>query len=63
MASSGMSRGVALVKTDVSEEPSASIIRLTRICELGALAVSSNRRTDRNAKNHGLLPRAHTPKD
>jgi hypothetical protein len=31
MASSGMSRGVTLVKTDVSEERSASIIRVTRI--------------------------------
>jgi hypothetical protein len=26
---------VALVRTDVSEEPSASFIRVTRICELG----------------------------
>jgi hypothetical protein len=31
MASSGMLRRVALVKTDVSEEISASIIRVTRI--------------------------------
>jgi hypothetical protein len=30
---------VALVKTDVSEELSASIIRMTRIGELGTLAV------------------------
>jgi hypothetical protein len=35
MASSGMLRPVALVKTDVSAEPSASIIRVTRIGELG----------------------------
>jgi hypothetical protein len=35
MASSGMLRRVALIRTDVSEEPSASIIRVTRICELG----------------------------
>jgi hypothetical protein len=34
MASSGMLRRVALVRTDVSEELSASIIRVTRICEL-----------------------------
>jgi hypothetical protein len=34
MVSSGMLRGVALV-TDVSEELSASIIRVTRIGELG----------------------------
>jgi hypothetical protein len=36
---------VALVRTDVSEELSASIIRVTRIGELGTtLAVTSNRR-------------------
>jgi hypothetical protein len=31
---------VALVRTDVSEQRSASIIRLTRIGELGTLAVT-----------------------
>jgi DNA-binding TFAR19-related protein (PDSD5 family) len=46
MASSGMLRRVALVRTDVSEECSASIIRVTRIGELGTtLAVTTNRRT------------------
>jgi hypothetical protein len=46
MASFGMLRRVALVRTDVSEELSASIIRVTRICELGTtLAVTRNRRT------------------
>jgi hypothetical protein len=35
MASSGMLRRVALVRTDVSEELSASIIRVTGIGELG----------------------------
>jgi hypothetical protein len=46
MASSGMLRRVALVRTDVSEEISASFIRATRIGELGTkLAVTSNRRT------------------
>jgi hypothetical protein len=34
MPSYGMLRRVALVRTDVSEEPSASIIRVTRIGEL-----------------------------
>jgi hypothetical protein len=52
MASSGMLRRVALVRTDVSEELSASFIRVTRIGELGTtLAVTSNRRTlRRNTK-------------
>jgi hypothetical protein len=35
MASSGMLRRAAHVRTDVSEELIASIIRVTRICELG----------------------------
>jgi hypothetical protein len=35
MPSSGMLRRVALVKTDVSEELSASVITVTRIGELG----------------------------
>jgi hypothetical protein len=48
MASSGIFRRAALVRTDVSEELSASIIRVTRIDELGMLAVISNRRTLRN---------------
>jgi hypothetical protein len=44
MVSSGMLRRVALVRTDVSEQLSASFIRVTRIGELGTLAVTSNRR-------------------
>jgi hypothetical protein len=35
MASSGILRRVALVRTDVLEELSASLISVTRICELG----------------------------
>jgi hypothetical protein len=46
MVSSGMLGRVALVRTEVSEEPSASFIRVTRIGEVGTtLAVTSNRRT------------------
>jgi hypothetical protein len=45
MVSSWMLRHVALVRTDVSEEPSSSI-RVTRIGELGTtLAVASNQHT------------------
>jgi hypothetical protein len=41
-----MLRRVALVRTDVSEEPGASFIRVTRISELGITqAATSNRRT------------------
>jgi hypothetical protein len=52
MASSRMFRRVALVRTDVSEELSASIIKVTRIDEVGrTLAVNIIRRTlRRNAK-------------
>jgi hypothetical protein len=46
MVSYGILRRVALVRTDVSGELSASFIRVTRIDELEtALAVISNRRT------------------
>jgi hypothetical protein len=42
MPSSGMLRRVALARTDVSEECSASIMRVTRIGELGTtLGVTS----------------------
>jgi DNA-binding TFAR19-related protein (PDSD5 family) len=49
-----MLRRVALVRTDVSEEISASLIRVTRIGELGTtLTITSNRRTlRRNTKTH-----------
>jgi hypothetical protein len=59
MSSSWFLRCVAFVKTDVSDVPSASIIRVTRINELGTmLAVTSNQRTlRRNTKcsMHHLL--------
>jgi hypothetical protein len=45
MPSSGVLRRVALIRTDVTEERSSSVIRVTRIGELGTLAVTSNRRT------------------
>jgi hypothetical protein len=59
MPSSGMLRRVALVRTDVSEELSASI-RVTKIGELGTpLAVTSNRCTlRRNTKSETLMMEA-----
>jgi hypothetical protein len=48
-----MLRRAALVRTDVSEELSASIIRVTRIGELGTtLAVTANRRISEDATLH-----------
>jgi hypothetical protein len=44
MPSSGTLRSVSLVRTEVAEENTASIIRVTRIGDLGTtLAVTSNR--------------------
>jgi hypothetical protein len=56
MASFGKLHRVALVRTDVSEEHSASFIKVTRIGELGTtLAVTSNLRTlRRNNKYLGI---------
>jgi hypothetical protein len=52
-----MLRRVALVRTDVSEELSPSIIRVTRICELGtALAVTSTRLTRRLLVTANVVP-------
>jgi hypothetical protein len=59
MTPSGMSRRVTLVRTNVSEEPSASFIRVTRIGELGTtLAVTSNRRTLRRNNKWEVLLRS-----
>jgi hypothetical protein len=44
-------RRVALVRTDVSEEPGASFIRVTKIGALGTTqAATSNRRTLRSVR-------------
>jgi hypothetical protein len=43
MAPSGMLGRVALVRTDVSEELSASFVRVTKIGELGTTGISSQR--------------------
>jgi hypothetical protein len=55
MAYSGILRHVALVRTDVSEEISASIIRVTRIGELGTSVLT--RATQRNIPEDGILHR------
>jgi hypothetical protein len=53
MVSSGLLRRVALVRTDVSEEPGASFIRVTKIGALGTTqAATSNRRTLRRNTNN-----------
>jgi hypothetical protein len=55
-----MLRRVALVRTDASEERTASIIRVTRIGELRTLAVTSNRRKlGRNTSVRRLLVTAN----
>jgi hypothetical protein len=56
MLSSGMLRYVTLVRTVISEEHIASIIRVTRFGDLGtALAVTSNRSMLRYIPEDGIL--------
>jgi hypothetical protein len=54
MQSSGILRRVAIVRTDVSDELNATIIRVTRIGDLGTkLAVTNNRRRLRRNASYG----------
>jgi hypothetical protein len=64
MASAGMLRRVASVRTDISEELSNSLIRMTRIDELGTmLAVTSYRRTLRRNTKWTRATRRNIPGD
>jgi hypothetical protein len=57
-----MLRRVALVKTDISEEPGASFIRVTKIGELGTTqAAISNRRTLRRNSQRTSVHRYLSP--
>jgi hypothetical protein len=51
-----MWRRVALIRTDISGELSATIIRVARIGELGTLAATSKRRTLLSNTNVPHLP-------
>jgi hypothetical protein len=55
MASSGMLRRVPLVRTDVSEELSASIIRVTRIGEIGKTLAANLTRFEVFMPSYGMV--------
>jgi hypothetical protein len=61
MAYPGTLRRVALIRTDVSDELSASFIRVTRIDKLGTtLAATSNRRMlRRNTIPEDIIVHSH----
>jgi hypothetical protein len=68
MPSSGILFRVAIVRTGISEEHTASIVKVTRIGQLGMLAVTSNRRTPRRniSSETSVLTRGtlyNTPED
>jgi hypothetical protein len=67
MVSSGMLRRVALVRTDVSEEPGTSFIGVTRIGELGTTLVAASvvltRATRCNIPDDTILQREITLED
>jgi hypothetical protein len=56
MASSGTLHRVALVRTDVSEELGTSIIRVTRLGELGTLAATNLRSVRRLLVTANVVP-------
>jgi hypothetical protein len=56
MPSSGMYCDVALVGTNVSEERTASIIRVTRIGELGTMLAVTNNRSILRRKTANVVP-------
>jgi hypothetical protein len=59
MVSSGLLRHVALLRTDVSEEPGASFIRVTKIGALGTTqAATSNQRIGISSQRTSVLTRA-----
>jgi hypothetical protein len=59
MASSGMLRRVALVRTDISEERIGAFIRVAIVAVAGkTLAVTSNRRKLRRNTNHLVFLRS-----